>query len=283
MKYINTIVVLILSFVIPSCETEVDASSLLDTNQLIIINGYLSPQNELLKIHISKSRSRYDQPQELEVKNAVVSIKNERQTEVFLSYNSNTFNYEIASSKFVIEAGKQYFLTAVVDGNNYTSSCKIPLNKTANLQEEITIEEVGLYTNTYNLNIEFDDSIDSKNFYIIGAEMIYSARDTTAVSNHLLNDINQFVTDTNRNGATISTKNEIKKRFTEGDTLKIQITNVEKLLYEALRSGYLNSIDDVNPFIDPIILPTNIEGKNGYGIFAGYQLTEKKVRYAVPK
>ncbi len=60
MKYINTIVVLILSFVIPSCETEVDASSLLDTNQLIIINGYLSPQNELLKIHISKSRSRYD-------------------------------------------------------------------------------------------------------------------------------------------------------------------------------------------------------------------------------
>ncbi|CAM4256756.1 carboxypeptidase-like regulatory domain-containing protein [Zobellia nedashkovskayae] len=45
------------------------------------------------------------------------------------------------------------------------------------------------------------------------------------------------------------------------------------------RATYLNNYNDDNPFVEYSIAPNYIEGENGVGVFAGYQLTEKVFEY----
>jgi len=283
MKYIYNIAAAVLLVVnLVSCETQIDSSKLLDSQQLIVINGYIAPQDDVIKIQVSKSKSRANasslDPENLVIKNAVVSIKNEAQIEIFLDYNANTRNYEVASSMYVIEPGKTYFLTVVVDGDTYTSSCKIPARSAANLQAEITLVEDLEYITIYDFSLDFDDPPNFENFYVNGLKKIIPITNSDDIEESLfLEESDVFMTDSNKDGATISITKRLSNVLEEGETLKIQVTSVEKILYDTLLFRFLNIENEEDPFSDPIILPSNIEGKNGYGVFAGYQLAEKEV------
>ncbi len=281
MKYIYHLIVIILVLTTSNCETTADANDLLDTSQLIVINGYLAPQDDIIKIQVSKSQSRAkassSDPEKLVITNAVVSLKNETQTEIFLNYNTATLNYEVNANLFPIEAGKQYYLNVIVNDNVYTSNCKIPVNKATNINETIAVINDD-YLFWYDFNLDFDDPENHDNFYIAGVKRITTTTAETEEQS-LLEDIDKFTTDFNKDGLTISIKSTIYEKLENGDSLRLQVANTEKILYTALRSSFLNTYNEGNPFSDPIILPNNIEGENGYGIFAGYQLTEKEVIY----
>jgi len=82
---------------------------------LVIINGTISPQDNIIKIRVSKSTSSLDNNSinNLEVnaiKNAEVSISDKEQNSMFLDYSEIDFNYQTAASNFLITVDKQYFL-----------------------------------------------------------------------------------------------------------------------------------------------------------------------------
>lgn len=278
MKYLYNILVVILSITVVGCEfeTSVDASSLLDTPQLVVINGYLSPQDETIKVQVSKSKSRADASSQdvesLVVKDAIVTISDDQQNEVGLSYNNETFNYEIMANELSIVSGKQYFLKVEVDEKNYTASCRIPANEITDIEETFgeKNDEFGFLSSF--VNVKFNDPIDINNFYVVGAKIMGVDFDSTVDF-----EFERFVTDTNRDGSLIDADGFFFANTDGTNTMRIQVANVDKLLYEGLRATFLNEYNDGDPFAEPIIAPTNIEGENGYGVFAGYQFTEKDV------
>lgn len=278
MKYLYNILVVILFITAVSCEfeTSVDASDLLETPELVVINGYLSPQDETIKVQVSKSKSRADASSQnlddLVVKDAIVTIIDEEQNEVKLSYNNETFNYEIAATEFNIESGLEYFLKVTVDQKAYQASCVIPSVIVTNIQETFGKKNDEFGSSTPFVNVQFDDLVNIDNFYIVGA--IIKDQDFDSTVNF---DLERFVTDTNRDGASITVDGFFYRTIDGTNTMVIQVANVDRLLYETLRATFLNEYNEGDPFAEPIIAPTNIEGDHGYGVFAGYQLTEKEV------
>ncbi|MEW7278559.1 hypothetical protein ABW636_08180 [Aquimarina sp. 2201CG1-2-11] len=57
----------------------------------------------------------------------------------------------------------------------------------------------------------------------------------------------------------------------------IKVANVDEKIFTTLKAVFLNENQKGNPFFQPIILTNNIEGKDVYGVFAGFRLFEKTI------
>jgi len=268
MKYIKNILVMIVFISLQSCETDVDASDLINQQQLVVINGYLSPQDETLKVQVSKSVSITSGSSGIVIEDATVVLSDDENNEVTLTYSSTLQSYETAATNLPIIAGEQYFLSVNVDGKEYTSSCRIPARKVENIEQSISDASAsGDFFGNRSLKVTIEDIKDISNYYIIGA----SLTDGPNVNF----EFEQFVTDTNRENTTVSANGGLFLNDSSTDNvLKVQVSNSEKILYDALRATFLNDYNEGNPFVESIIPPSNIAGENGFGVFAGYQLTE---------
>lgn len=266
MKYINRIII-IFFISLQSCETDVDASGLINQQQLVVINGFLSPQEETLKVQVSKSISVISNTAGIVIEDAIVTLSDEENNMVTLTYSKELLSYTTPATNLNIVAGKQYFLSVNINEEEYTSSCRIPDNRVENItQSNSTSSGNNFYDQS--LRVTIDDIKDISNYYIIGA-YVYN---NTAVDF----GFEQFITDTNRENSKVIFNGSFYSINApdEAKTLKIQVSNSEKILYDALRATFLNEYNEGNPFAELIIPPSNIEGKNGFGVFAGYQLTE---------
>lgn len=271
MKYFKYIAIVICSILQLSCETNVDASDLLDQQQFIVINGYLSPQDTTLKVQISKSISRASNSpssnEDLVITNATVTIEDENQNEISLIYSSQSLNYEAPAADLAIIPGQKYFLTAIVNGEEYKSSCTIPLATVTNVESSVTDNTDDFNFGNKELRLKIEDIRDIRNYYIVGAIAAESQVDF---------EFNQFTTDANRENGVINVDGFFN--FFDDPSadimLNIKVVNAEQVVYEALRATFLNDYNEGDPFFEPVIAPTNIEGKNGFGVFGGYQLKE---------
>lgn len=282
MKYFQSILLIILGICLVSCETSVDASDLLEKQQLIVINGYLSPQDTTLKVQVSRSKSRASRTvnvKDMVIKDATVVIADEENNEVALVYTDASLSYEAPASGLAISPGKKYFLKITALGKEYKASCTIPTESVQRIEKDIQVKE-GEFSENRLLKVTVGDIKNQNNFYIIGAIVTQSFDNGGGTTSNQVENINfefkQFATDVSRENSVITADGF----FTLSDSalpnpkLKIQVANAEKILYEALRATYLNDFNDGDPFAESVIAPTNIEGENGYGVFAGYQLTE---------
>ncbi|PKV51800.1 uncharacterized protein DUF4249 [Aquimarina sp. MAR_2010_214] len=286
MKYFQNIIVLLLSVGLCSCETSVDASDLLKNEQLVIINGYLSPQDTTLKVQVSRSKSRgatTTNSKDMVIKDATVVIVDEAGNEVALRYMDASLNYEAPASDLAIIPGKKYFLRVMAQGKEYKASCIIPIALVQKIEHNIQIKQDEFSGNRL-LKVTIGDIKDQRNFYIIGAAVAKSFDNGGGTTNDGVENINfefkQFATDISRENSVITADGFFTLSAALPNLkLKIQVANAEKILYEALRATYLNNSNNGNSLAEPIIAPNNIEGENGFGVFAGYQLTEKEVTF----
>lgn len=265
-------------FVFYNCETEVDVSNLLNQEQLLIINGYLSPQDTVLKVQVSKSLSIANKDintDNLIVKDASVSITSEDGSTVSLDYSLQNKNYEKdVTSDFSIVAGKKYFLEVQVDNQKYNATCEIPLNTIENINFEL---DDDIKYDRQDINISFDDIKNEPNNYIVRSLKTGAARDE---------DWNvmgvDFIRDINRENQpiTLSYKKKIPTNADKEIFISINILNAEKIMYDQLSALSKNSTNEDDIFYTDIIAPSNIQGNNVYGVFAGYQraIINKKVK-----
>ncbi|WP_438424100.1 DUF4249 family protein [Aquimarina macrocephali] len=281
MKYFQNIILIILSICLVSCETSVDASDLLEKQQLVVINGYLSPQDTTLKVQVSRSKSRASSTnvKDMVIKDATVVITDEEKNEVALTYMDASLNYEAPASGLTITPGKKYFLKVTALGKEYKASCTIPTESVQRIEKNIKIKEDEFSGNRL-LKVTIGDIKDQNNFYIIGAVVTQSFDNGGGTINDGVENVNfefrQFATDVSRENSVITAEGffNLSANALPNPKLKIKVANAEKILYGALRATYLNDFNDGDPFAESVIAPTNIEGENGFGVFAGYQLAE---------
>lgn len=251
--------------------------------KLVLINGFLSPEEKVIKVKVSKTISVFDEPLQIEqadfentllIKDAVVTIRNENQEEIELIYSNDNKLYEISSDNFLIAPGKSYTLNVIAEGKEFKATCTIP---TARVENAIVTKGLKIYEGNVreNLIVSFDDLKGENNFYIIGAlfNTVNNTGEDPTISDF---DIERFATDVNGDGLGVSANGTIFNINTTQE-ITVKVANVDEIIYTTLKASFLNKDQTSNPFFQPIIPPNNIQGEGGYGVFAGFRLLETKL------
>jgi len=270
---IKLLILLVLGFTFYSCEEEVDDPDLFSNTSFVIINGAISPQDEIIRIRVSRSNSALADPivdpEGGIIENAQVILSDEDQNMINLPFDGDNF-YQIPATEFQISPGKSYFLKVIIEEKEYTASCKIPNQKVGVISHSFTetADENGIIKDA--VIIAFDDIIGKNNYYIIGAQI------RTVSDRPVMFGQQRFATDISGDTRRIKA---IGFEFGNAPNveLNLQVAHVEEIIYQSLFASYSNRENDGNPFYETIIPPNNIIGEGVYGVFAGFQLTEKEV------
>lgn len=269
-----------------SCEKTVDANKLLDTEEKVTITSYISPIDTLLRVKVSKalpaigtvlSNNDEDANRELFlIKDAVVRISDEEGNTANFSYLEEEATYISDAANLAIMEGKQYFLNVVANGKEFNATCTIP-KSAPEILEIVRILDNDFGSVIAEIDITFKDITGQRNFYVLGGstEEIY---DEETFVNPLFFDSDGLLTDAVEDGITLG---ETAKVYLgeQGDTqpkeVILQVAHVDEIVFQNMQASNLNSYNDGNPFVEYSISPNNIEGENGVGLFAGYQVSEK--------
>ncbi|UZO79882.1 DUF4249 domain-containing protein [Aquimarina sp. ERC-38] len=272
----KNIYILFIGFLIilASCETESDASGLFDAEELTVIQGFISPQAEMIVIEVARSEPRFGNNNSLfedfVIPDAEVRIKNEDSVEIVLPFNAGTRQYEISTETFKIISGESYALEVTVDGKRFTATCQVPENTVDIISSEVAEKDQDFNS----VNIRFKDVENIRNFYVAGFNFPTSGFQNAEVQN-------LFITDTNKNGNIISSSVDYDTFNIRTDTIisyTVRLANVEPILFDYLKA-VSNDTGFESPFLEPIVYPTNIKGDKSFGIFAGFTESEKKASY----
>lgn len=288
-KYILPFLITVL--VLTACQEVVDADNLLDTEEKIFIQSYISPQDTVIRANVSRALASIGTPLSVNdqeaneslflIKDAQVSISDANGNSTDLQYVEENKTYLADANTLAILANQSYFLKVTIDGNEYNASCRIP-EKVDDLNELINIKDDGFGGVEAALNISFTDISEESNFYVLGGLTTityqYEEEEPETFSFPLYFDSDEFQTDNLEDGGTVSGKSEI---FVGSGTevlqtqVTFQVANVEEILFQNLRSASINAENEGNPFVEYAIAPNNFQEEGAVGIFAGYQLTEK--------
>lgn len=278
MKYL---VLFIWSIAMLSCDDlKKEVEEIPEGKNMVLIHGFLSPEEEMIKVEVSKTISVFstvaqnnpiDIKNALVIKDAIVTIKNENQKEVSLAYSDEDRLYKVPATEFLIEPGKKYTLKVLAQGKEFTSVCSIPVPKIEDITANVGVKIIEGITQE-NLKVKFKDIKGENNFYIVGAK--YNLLGNTEFSSSISFNDEKFVTDINGDGLEVFSNGVIVNND-QGLEIKIKVANVDELIYRTLRASFLNRNQAENPFFQPTIPPNNIEGEGGYGVFAGFRLSEK--------
>lgn len=290
-KYIIPTIISLIFFT--ACQKVVDADKLLDTEERVYITGYLSPQDTVLRVDVSRIFPSIGTPLSVQdyeanaakfiVENAQVTISDASGNSTNLIYSEVNNTYLAAITSLSILADQDYFLTVTVDGQEFNASCTIP-SESVEINEQINFQDDGFGGMEADINLAFQDIAGIDNFYVLGgvvtATYQYENEEPETYSFSLYFDSDEFLSDNLKDGGALRGKSltyigdgiEVLKT-----TLTLQVANVEEVLFHNLRSASINADADGNPFVEYSIAPNNFAEQGVVGVFAGYQLTEKVI------
>ncbi len=270
---IKILAIVILSVTLTSCEKVVTNVDLPDAEQQLVIQSFISPQDDITKVWVSLSTPVFSEtPYDIEedfLDNATVVISDGATSKTLVFKNSKNYYY-ISSLDFPIVAGKTYTLNvSTPDGKKCDAMCTVPLSN------PLSFELVSIDTNTYDddygfLKTRFKDISGEKNYYRVFAyDKRPHAGDT--IYNELYPEYgNEVFTDINNDG------NWLNQTFHFYNNIKIlvfNILNVDKHYYSYHKSVIGN--EDGNPFSEPVIVYSNVN--NGLGVFCAYNSLSEEI------
>lgn len=281
-----------LYFLFIGCQKVVDADELLDTEEQVSIIGYISPQDTILKISVTKALPAigtpvkvdqdYQFPEEFLIKDALVTLSNTEGQSVVLEYDVNTNTYVTSATNLEITHGDTYNLKVIVAEKEFNASCQIPKQLEA-INEIIEFQEDEYGYEFAVINVNFMDFSDENNYYILGGYI----SSTIQFENEepfedifpLYFDDDEFLTDNLGNGAQLNGKTEIyaDSEYYSDVSITLQVAHTEKVLFDNLKASETNSDADGNPFVEYVIAPNNILDEGAIGVFSGYSVTEKVI------
>lgn len=283
----------ILLTALTACQKVVDADNLLDTDERIYISSYISPQDTVLRVNVSRALAAIGTPLSVNdqeandakflVPDAQVSISNAAGEMTSLSYSEENRAYLADISTLPILADQNYFLKVTVDGEEYNGSCKIPA-KVSEITERINLRDTNFGGREVDINLSFQDIAGERNFYVLGGLVTttvqFDEEAPQTFSYGLFFGTDEFLRDNLLDGGALS-GNSLE--FIGSDTevleakITLQVANVEEALYQNLKTASTNRDADGNPFVEFAIAPNNIQGEGAVGVFAGYQITQKTI------
>jgi len=295
------------------CESlinDLDQDKLPKTEIKLVVECYISPQSEEIRVKVTESQPLFA-PSTYEtniVKNATVIISGEN-GQLQIPYNDSISTYVIDSSYFRIEAGKKYTLT-VNDGiRNVKASCVVPLKKATikTMEVDTVVSQWSPQDSVARVKMSWEDIRGETNYYQVRG---YSGTEATRLvfdppagtkpergyfknlldynyNSILYNDVNldgitfntpYFMVQLDKNWVfTYIDKSGKEQTVNSNPILKeihIEVLNIDENYYKFYRSRKNN--DDGNPFVEPTLVFTNIEG--GLGCFGSYTIGSATVR-----
>lgn len=275
------------------CQKVVDPDELLDIEAKVFITSYISPQDTVLRVNVSRALPAFGTPlsvrdqeanqEKFLIKDAQVTISNEDGTSTNLSYSEEEKNYLVDASTLSITSNQRYFLKVSVDGNDYNASCAIP-EKVEEITERINLRDEAFGGQEVDINLAFQDIVGESNFYVLGGLVSttfqYQDEEPQTFSYALFFGTDEFLRDNLLEGSMLN-GNALEYIGNETDileaTITLQVANVEEALFQNLKTASTNADADGNPFVEYAIAPNNFQEEGAVGVFAGYQLTEKVV------
>ncbi|MCF2446963.1 DUF4249 domain-containing protein [Dyadobacter sp. CY345] len=308
MKLYKCLVLLFSLSLLWGCETlvnDLDEDKLPKIESKLAVECYISPQSEEIMVRVTASQPLFGSStyESVNIKNAKVILSGPG-AEIQIPYNDSTQTYMIAADKFKIEAGQQYSLL-VDDGKRIVkSSCTVPANKVTikNYSIDTIVGHSYREDTSARVKISWDDIKGETNYYSIRGYSLTNVTypgyiPETGVSGPVrsnnkafLNiDRNYLVNDVNLDGITFNAPvfyiqlpskysfsyvNEDGKLDTAYSDpvfkeVYFEVLNLDVNYYKFHKSVDASWNND-NPFVEPTLVYTNIEG--GLGCFGAYNV-----------
>lgn len=299
----------LLSLLLMSCgslRNEVSPGTLIGERDQLVVTCYLSPQDTVLAVKVTRSQSVLeDELQAVSSRNVVdatVTLSDGSRS-VILPYDNTSRPqslrpyYNISATKMPIIVGRSYTLTVVTPrGERATSTCTIPgaVNLTG-----VTFDSLQSgNSQRYFVRARWRDEVGRPNYYQTTGVFWFTAdcatcpQDTSNVTNRdftylSFDDDNRgLFVDTDMdgaemisgraylNGSNINPGLPFMSRYQKA-SVTVNLLNVEQTYYQFWSAVVRQRRVRNNPFAEPVIIPSNIQG--GLGCFAGYNTASKNL------
>ncbi len=264
-----------------SCEdfflSEVDAPEL-KTKPQLVLHSYISPDKPIeVSVQYSKpvfSKEKVAFKDEYQVQNAKVLITNlKTKASLEIPFDDKQWRYvHETTTDFQITEGETYLLEVTApNGKKASGKCCVPSAVTSEITNIRYAKRDGSFLEVI---FEVKDNPNEENFYAARA-VGYSSE------NKAVKEQRYLFSDKNKNGKNILVKSS---KYTERygyyrpiETIKIHLFSVDKNYFDYAQSVSSQYDNEGNPFADPTIIISNIEG--GLGVFGAYtsKTVEKKL------
>lgn len=286
---------LIGSIWIGSCtnlRNEVDPSLLGVQPTQLVVSSFLSPQDTILAVKVTRSNTVVGDSISLLqtgalVTNATVTLSDGSKS-VVLPYNNrstgdttrNQTYYSISAKQLPIVVGRTYTLTVVAtNGQRASSTCTIPV---AVPPTAIVPYDTGRSGQRPYILVNWQDPAGQANYYQINGIFRYILATCKACQNETYNtlsfddDRRGLFPDAGLDGTLIPsgraylTLNSSSNSFSQYRTASVTVNlmNVDQNYYQFQEAVIRQRRSRNNPFAEPVLIPSNIQG--GLGCFAGY-------------
>lgn len=283
MKAIFYIAIILIGF--SSCEKYIDFDEEIKQPKLVV-NGIINPDSTF-DIHISRSLSVIDGAELSVVENATVNILDENGSLYeSLVYDSN--GHYLGTS--MPQHNQAYTIeVSAPDFDPVSASTNIPDLINLNSVDTMGVEDVnGL--RELKLTITFQDLPNEENYYMLEVyaadiingqiflnPMFLRSDDVTLGLGQDGYSDQVFFSDELFDGTQKTLIIYVEDTRDYDDYIEVRLTSVTQDLERYYRT--LNAYNDTygNPFAQPVQVFSNVEG--GFGIFAGYEVSRKKITF----
>jgi hypothetical protein len=301
----------LLLLVMMACQNlvaEIDPGKLPSIDRKLVVNGYLSPQDTVLAVSVSRSQTVLGDivtDSVSTVPDAAVTLTSEGKT-IRLIFDPQQRVYTADVRQLPILVGKTYALQVGAPGfETVSSSCTIPANIPVS---ELRLDSSRSYAGPgldpiwqYNVRAIWQDPAGQTNYYRVagyGECLNWAPRfpeasiDTT--QKVLMRGIigfgrqDQYISDQNQDGQLLlSVRGDVPLNFdysyydstrqmtyagsypfSKPLTIRVSVLQVDENYFTYHRARQQQRQSQNNPFAEPVLMPTNIQG--GLGCFAGY-------------
>lgn len=284
-----------------SCESlikEIDPSFLPETDSKLVVACFISPQDTVLAAKVTETKLLIGTTGDIrdDITNATVSLSDGSKS-IRLIYSQKLGYYRALPSELPILVGKTYTITVnTPDGRQVSASTTVPNN--------VEIKEVKIDSTTVNdfqqgnrvINTEYDvkviwqDKAGETNYYraISAYDVTYEISETKTnkkLSDTLISSLVDLRTidDKDTDGQLLSLNrtflpsmnigNVQNNREVSGkrlDKIKVGLFQTD-IHYYNYHTSLRRQRENNNPFAEPVLLYTNING--GFGCFGAYNAT----------
>lgn len=266
-----------------SCEKYIEFDEEISTPKLVV-NGIINPDSTF-DIHISRSLSVLDQAELNGIENASVTIYDDLGN-VYEVLSDIGNGFYTGNLKPLNEEG----YGIIVSANDYetvSSITRIPRLVVLNSLDTLGVEDVDGFKEL-EITVEFDDTPGESNYYLLevwAADIVNGQiyeNPMSIRSDDITLGLSQdgyatqvYFSDELFDGEKKTLVFYVEDTRDYDDYIEVRFTSITEELekYGRTLQAYRDAVG--NPFSQPVQVYTNVE--NGFGIFAGYQLSRTKI------
>lgn len=270
----------ILLLLLSACEKEANIKLPVQEPKLAV-SCFISPGDSAVVVTVYLSEPVFAEQVNTLVSNATLTLSNGI-TSINIPYNNNSGNYQASLAVFPIMHNSTYYLTVVdATGRRVSSQTTVPSasNPAYDVSQTATTDP---YDNiTYQVNCTVHDISGEENYYRVNAASVYYSASVMDTSIYMegrtvyLNDRSKDGTDMNAGIQVYSYGNDLDTASYRAR--RVIVVKGNKDYYNFHNSVSTAEFSNGNPFAEPVIIYSNIEG--GYGCFGAFTLTYKEIPY----